>query len=128
MAVIHVKRAAARPERPEPTEEAIQRAVADLLARTAQPGVAWTHIPNGEARGPGIGGKLKAMGVQPGWPDVLLIRDGQVYGLELKRLRGRVSPAQELAHAELRRAGCKVFVAYGLDEAMAWLKAKELIK
>jgi hypothetical protein len=109
-------------------EHSIHRAVVDLLGRAARPGVAWTHMPAGEARGPGLGGKLKGMGTKAGWPDLILIRDGGVYGLEIKRPAGRLSPAQEAAHAELRRAGMVLAVAYGLDEAIATLKDWSMLR
>ena len=111
-----------------PKEEAIHRAVVELLARTARPGVAWTHMPAGEARGPGLGGKLKGMGTKPGWPDLILIREGQLYGLEVKRESGRLSPAQIAAHEELSPAGATVVVAYGLDEAIKVLRGWEMIR
>lgn len=112
---------------PPPTEEAIHRAVVDLLARAARPGVAWTHMPSGEARGAGIGGKLKGMGVQAGWPDLLIVIGGRLHGLELKRggdgaRRGRLSEAQRDAHEKLRAAGAAVVIAYGLDDAVAALE------
>lgn len=111
-----------------PTEEAIHRAVVDLLARAAVPGIAWTHMPSGEARGPGIGGKLKGMGVKPGWPDILLVRGGQLYGLELKRDTGRLSPSQVKAHAEIVGAGGHVSVVWGLDDAIRKLRAWGMIR
>lgn len=99
-------------------EEAIQRAVVERLAWSARPGVAWTHMPAGEVRHPATAGRLKAMGVQAGWPDLLLVIDGRLHGLELKRPGGRVSPAQQAAHVALRAAGATIEVAYGLDEAL----------
>lgn len=107
---------------PRQSEAAIQRAVVDLLGWAARPGVAWTHMPAGELRAAGVGGKLKALGVQPGWPDLQIIIGGRYYGLELKAEGGRVSPAQLAAHAVLRAAGAEIVVAHGLGEAMAALK------
>ena len=122
-------RAQPRPDQfPRVAEEAIHRAVVDYLERAARPGVAWTHIPSGEKRGPGVGGKLKGMGTKAGWPDLLLIHAGHTYGLELKAERGRVSPAQVRVHAELTLAGATVEVAYGVDQAIAILKRWEVIR
>lgn len=109
-------------------EEAIHRAVVDLLKVSARPGVAWTHMPSGEARGPGIGGKLKGLGTKPGWPDLLLVRKGHLHGLELKCKDGRLSPAQIAAHEELTAAGAFVCVAYGLDEAIRVLKGWGMVR
>lgn len=103
-------------------EDSIQRAVADLLSCAAARGVAWTHMPAGELRAKGVGGKLKGFGAQAGWPDVLLVKDGRFFGLELKAPKGRVSPAQMAAHAALIAAGAEITVAYGLDDAIAVLE------
>lgn len=110
------------------SEEAIQRAVVDLLSRAARPGVAWTHMPAGEARAKGVGGKLKGLGTKAGWPDLVIVMAGQLYGLELKTNAGRVSPAQQAAHAELVAAGAIVAVAYGLDQAMQQLKSWGVVR
>lgn len=106
------------PTRARPTEETIHRAVVDVLERAATPGIAWTHMPAGEARAKGVAGKLKGMGVKAGWPDLLIVKGGRLYGLELKAESGRVSPAQVAACAALRAAGAEIAVAYGLDAAL----------
>jgi len=118
------------PRRPAPAagELQIHRAVVELLNRAARPGVAWTHMPAGELRDPAVAGKLAGMGTKPGWPDLLLIKGGRLYGLELKRVDGRVSPAQVRAHGNLLLAGAVVAVARGLDEAIAKLKEWEMIR
>lgn len=112
----------AKSSAPKASEQSIQRALVDLLSRTARPGVAWTHMPAGEARHKGVAGKLKGMGTKPGWPDIIIIQAGQMYGLELKTEAGRVSPAQQQAHADLTAAGAIIAVAYGLDQAVQQLK------
>lgn len=40
------------------------------------------------------GGRLKAMGLRAGIPDILVLFDGMLIGLELKAPKGRISPAQ----------------------------------
>jgi len=101
-----------------PTEDQVQRAVVDLLARAGAPGLAFTHMPSGGDRHPVVAAKLKAAGTKAGWPDLLLVIEGRLHGLELKTDRGRLSAAQTAAHAELVRAGAVVETAYGLDEAI----------
>ena len=110
------------------SEEAIHRAVVQLLERAACANVAWTHMPAGEARGPGTGGKLKGLRLKPGWPDLLLVKAGRLYGLELKAAGGRGSAAQAGAHAALARAGATVAVAHGLDAAIAQLKTWGMVR
>lgn len=114
---------------PALTEEAIHRAVVGYLARAARRGVFWTHLPSGEARHPAVGGKLRGLGLKAGLPDLLLIRDGQAYGLELKRERGgRLSPAQRETQSRLREAGMVVATANGLDAAIDVLKLWEMVR
>lgn len=109
-------------------EEAIHRAVVELLQVSAVPGVAWTHMPAGEVRPISTGKKLKAMGTKPGWPDIILVKGGHFYGLELKTEDGRLSPAQVAAHEALAAAGATVAVAYGLDQSIEILKGWGLIR
>ena len=111
-----------------PTEESIHRAVVQLLTLTRKPCVTFTHIPNGEIRAKGVGGKLKGMGVAAGWPDLMILAHGRAYGLELKRSKGKLSPAQIAAHDALRAAGCEVATAYGFDEAHRALASWGLLR
>lgn len=95
-------------------------------------------IPNGGARHPATGAKLKAEGVRPGVPDVMLAVPGfdvletpgddglgiraERHGLfiELKRTRGgTVSAEQRAWHDRLRRQGYRVAVCRGWTEAVA---------
>lgn len=63
-----------------------------------------------------------------GVPDLLLVADGRVSFLELKQPRGRLSPVQAAAHAQLRRAGARVETSYGLDHAVEVLKRWGLVR
>ena len=117
-----------QPDLPPTTELHIQRAIVDLLTRAARPGIAWTHMPSGELRHPAIAGKLKGMGTKAGWPDLLLVRHGKMYGLELKTATGRISPAQASAHADLELAGATIAVTHGLDAAIFMLREWEMIR
>lgn len=103
-------------------------AVVDVLTRAAVPGIAWTHMPAGEVRAKGVAGKLKGMGVQAGWPDLLIVKGGRLYGLELKTEAGRVSPSQVAAHAALRAAGAEIAVAHGIDAALGQLGAWGMLR
>lgn len=71
--------------------------VAGFLRAHARPEWRWTHIPAGELRDARTAAKLKAMGLQSGWPDLLLVSpSGVAHFLELKRHGGKLSEAQEL--------------------------------
>lgn len=111
-----------RPRGAGPSEDQIQRAVADYLRLRGVRGLVWWHTPNGELRRPGIGGRLKAYGARAGMPDVMLIHKGRSYALELKTEHGRISAAQRAVHEDLKEAGAEVWVAFGLDAAIGQLK------
>jgi hypothetical protein len=81
------------------------------------------HVPNGGWRSRVEATILKSMGVVAGIPDVMLIRDAEMFGLELKAPGGRLTPAQIECHARLRAAGVKVATAVGIDQALAQLEA-----
>jgi hypothetical protein len=69
--------------------------VADVLDRWLAPDWIFTHIASGELRDKATAGRLKRMGVKPGWPDFILISpEGRSHFLELKRRGGRLTPEQ----------------------------------
>lgn len=89
----------------------------------AYPDVIAFAIPNGGLRSKATAGKLRAEGVKPGVPDIMLAEPlGAWPGLfvEMKSKRGVVSDAQKLMIARLRQKGYKVEVAYG------WVQAKDV--
>nr|DAI06909.1 MAG TPA: Nuclease [Caudoviricetes sp.] len=56
-----------------------------------------------------------------GIPDRLVIWEGRVYLVELKRPGGRVRPIQVAWHNRARRAGVEVVLLSGTVEVSAWL-------
>jgi hypothetical protein len=109
-------------------EQEIQRALADHLRLRAAPNVYWFHPANGGARTAIEGAILKACGVRPGTPDLICIRGGKTYGLEIKADGGRLSDAQRIAHDEMRTAGAEVAVAVGLDAALTQLEEWQVLR
>lgn len=79
------------------------------------------HVPNGEYRDWQTAKRLKALGVRPGFPDLLLlVPRGPYHGLaiELKRRSGgKLSEEQVAWHAALTSQGYCVMVANGAIEA-----------
>src|ERR1039458_352352 len=70
-----------------PKEVVLHMSVAKLLRDYARSDWQWTHVPSGEVRDARTAGKLKAMGIKPGWPDFVLVPPtGQLHCLELKRV------------------------------------------
>ncbi|NVO13832.1 MAG: VRR-NUC domain-containing protein [Rhodoplanes sp.] len=90
---------------PKIDEFQIQRAVCIFLTKHARPDVVWWHTPNGGLRGAEEAKRFKQMGVRAGVPDLLLLRQGRLYGLELKQPGGHLSPSQVALHPQLLASG-----------------------
>jgi len=104
----------------EHEEQALLIARVGLLAEEA-PDLRWLFaIPNGGARSKATAGKLKAEGVRPGVPDLMLpVARGGYHGLyiEMKAVGGRTSDEQKAWIAGLRENGYRVEVCVGADAA-----------
>jgi hypothetical protein len=75
-----------------------------------------------------LAGINSGLGVVSGTPDVIVIRHGRCYALELKTARGRLPDEQRKVLDQMRRAGCDADCAYGLDEALAWLEERGILR
>ncbi len=79
-------------------------------------------VPNGGARNPITGRRLKDEGVRRGVPDLMLAMPNDDHSglfIELKKRNGgRVSEEQRHVLEELTRAGYKAVVCHGWEEAM----------
>jgi hypothetical protein len=109
-------------------EQATQRA---LFAHIRTRGVANLfafHPWAGGWRSPVEARIMAGAGVRAGLPDVIVIHQGRVFGLELKAEGGKLSTAQQTAHEQLRAAAAEFATAIGIDEALAQLEAWELLR
>jgi hypothetical protein len=102
-------------------ERAIQVALIEHLSWRAPPDLWWCHYPSGGRRSRLTGAVLKGMGTKAGVPDLLIVKNGRLFGLELKADRGRLSAAQVATHAEMRKAGAVIGVAGSMDDALSLL-------
>ena len=110
-------------------ESVIQAAVFDHLRIRGVPGILAWHTPNGGYRSKIEARIFSGLGVMPGLPDVFILKNGCLHGLELKSPGGgRLTAAQIECHARLEAAGCKVAVAVGIDEALAQLETWNLVR
>lgn len=107
-------------------EARLHRAVAQFLTLALRPPTIWTTLPVG---GGGLirGAQLKAMGVQRGWPDVLIIsfkgiNSSTVVGIELKTQKGRQSAEQYAIERQFTKAGGFYYVARSSDEVEGFLR------
>jgi hypothetical protein len=117
------RRKPAPPKLPEPSEDQIHFAVVSHLRTRAREDVVFWHTPNQGIRTKAGAAKLKAMGLTPGVPDLVIYAEGQLYALELKTTKGRLSRAQDDMLKALRHAGAHAVAAFGLDSALQYLTA-----
>lgn len=119
---------------PLPLEYQTQIAIADALRSACAPGWRWSHFPAGEARPSFMSAKgkrvvpaavkLARMGLQRGWPDLLLISpEGVHHWLELKRGKAPMSEDQEAFRDNALAIGVPWALARSFDEAIAQLVA-----
>lgn len=89
--------------------------------RAIAPALAWLHhSPNGGKRDAFTGAQMRALGVKPGFPDLILpTRSGPHPGLaiEFKSATGRTSPDQREWIAHLEAQGWATHVARSAQEA-----------
>lgn len=109
-------------------EQSIQRAVFQHLKTRPARGVFAFHPANGGYRKPIEAKILKSCGVVAGVPDIIAIKGGHTYALELKAGRGKPTDDQRMAMWQMEQAGATVAVATGLDAALSQLEAWGLLR
>lgn len=106
-----------------------QCVLADACDRWINPGWKWTHLPFGEYRSKATAGKLKRMGVKPGWPDLLFVSPaGQHHYIELKRKGGRLNDAQLEFQTFAQFAAIPYLCSISVEEIWAQLQAWGAVK
>jgi hypothetical protein len=77
----------------------------------------YTHFPAGEARDERTGGKLKRMGLKPGWPDFqFILPNGQAAFIELKTPSGVLSDEQIKVREKLIALRCGYATARDIED------------
>jgi hypothetical protein len=109
-------------------EQELQRSVLDHLRWRGVRNLFFFHYPAGGWRSPIEAAILKSLGVVAGVPDILVIHDGQLYGLELKTEYGRLTPTQIETQECMRTAGATVATAVEIDAALKQLTAWGLLR
>ena len=110
--------------------ESTEQTILVNRVRQLSPGVVIFAIPNGGGRTKREGGKLKAEGVLPGVPDLMVARANVVYNglfIEMKKIgsRGMSKPQKEVS-ARLAAEGYLVATCFGCEEA--WNTFQEYMK
>lgn len=98
----------------EPTESAHQIGFVSWF-RSKYPGVLIFHIPNERKCSIATGKRLKAEGTTAGIPDLFI--PAWSCWVEMKRPRGRLSPAQKEIIAYLESIGNTVIIGFGAEDA-----------
>lgn len=106
-------------------EADLQRSVLQAL-RFALPRMAIIHHCANEVTEPGPRGAkrqaiLVGMGVHPGFADLMVLCDGRVLFLELKSLKGKLSPNQEAFRDAVLAQGHGWALVRSLDDALGAL-------
>jgi hypothetical protein len=115
------------PRRAQP-ETQLQRAIVQHYRVRATPGTFMFAVPNGGVRSPIEAAIQKSTGTVAGIPDTIWIRDGKVYGLEIKTEAGKPTKAQLDTIAAMEKAGAYCAIAYGLDRALRCLESWGLLR
>jgi hypothetical protein len=106
-------------------EADLQRAVVTALRFALRKGAIIHHCPNEFTVAGPRGAKRQAilvgMGVHPGFADLVVLCAGRVLFLELKSLRGRLSPAQEAFRDTVTAQGFGWALVRSLDDALGAL-------
>lgn len=75
------------------------------------------------------GAQLKAMGVQPGWPDILVLHEGNrlgAVGIELKSEKGVQSDEQKAVMEMFHRLGAGYAIARTVEHVEVILRQNEV--
>jgi hypothetical protein len=105
-------------------EQNFHRQVAQYLSKALPKGFLWSTFPSGGG-GRIRGAQLKAMGLRPGMPDIVIFGAEQPWAcpkicwLELKSKSGALSAVQKATIAELKALGHEVAVCRTLEEMEA---------
>ncbi|HEY2530277.1 MAG TPA: hypothetical protein VGJ20_20465 [Xanthobacteraceae bacterium] len=107
------------------SEDQFHLAVAELLDWCLIPPTFYTTFPAGYGKlGKGMAGKLKAKGMKPGMPDILIFHKAEqfkytrVVGLELKVKGNTASAKQRETHAALFAVGVRVYLIFCLNDVI----------
>lgn len=109
-------------------EDTIQRHIVKLLESYARPDVVWFAVPNGGFRFGRTAAILKAQGLRPGAPDLVILRKGEFHGVEIKSDKGVVSGHQAAFGLAIEQAGGGYHVTYGLDQTIKRLIALDIFR
>lgn len=99
-------------------EQGLQAAIVELLhALGVFKRALVFSVPNEGRRTATTAGRLKAMGMLPGVADLVIVRAGRAFFLEVKMPRGRLSPRQKEFRDLCRSRGAPWALVRSVEEA-----------
>ena len=105
---------------PPVKESDIQSAICDYLAMKGRCFWRSNNIPGFNRNGDGTITMRRLPAHTPrGLPDIIVIRGGAFYGLEVKTTKGRQSPEQKEFQSMVEKHGGKYFVVRSIDDVQA---------
>lgn len=108
-------------------EWVLQTKLAELLTQYLDPrSTFWSGVENAP-RGAKAGHFQRRRGVRPGLPDLLVLHDGRLLGLELKSKRGVPSAAQRAVALEIKSAGGRWYLARSVKAALTALTLEGVV-
>jgi len=126
---------------PRVPEDSLHESVARALDILLLPPAQYTTIPaGGYGLTPAAAARLCRLGLKTGWPDLIIVYAGRIFGIELKAAGGELSHTvmrrtkrgkrivigQQQRHIWLREAGMQIAVCRTLDMVIAQLRAWEI--
>ena len=99
-----------------------------VVTQALRKGILVHGDPLGLVRSSRMGAKAKCAGARKGWPDLTFVLAGRVVWVELKTVRGRVSPDQKKVHSIMEGLGHSVYVIRAKDGPDGWKKVQACLK
>lgn len=105
---------------PDPSEDQLQKSIADLLEWILPEEVAWSHFPAGGYQlTRAAQARLLRLGLKRGFPDLMICYGRlKMLWMEVKTPTGVVSKQQEKRHAQLQALGHVVVVVRSVEQVL----------
>lgn len=109
------------------TEAQLHKAAADLLDTILLPPAIYSTFPSGWGKlATATAGRLRGCGLKAGFPDLIIIFNGRVTGIELKTEDGALSKVQKAMFAKLGEAGMRIYICRNTDDVIGVLEQTSL--
>ena len=109
-------------------EARLQKVILQHLKIAGVPDLIYFHPANEGRRSVVTGANLKALGMLPGVADLVIIKDGRAFFMEVKSQTGRLSDAQKEFAVAAVKAGAEWAVVHSIAEAITILRDWQVIR